>query len=165
MAVGLLGALTGAALAQSVDINGADFEALDALPGLGPAKAQALVSWRAVHGPCEDIDELAEVPGFGIATLAALRSAAHCGTGLVPADVALALDALAPVATPGAIDINRASSAELEGLPGVAAASALAIVKDRSRNGPYRSCDDLLRVPGVGPATVATFGDRCTTEP
>ena len=57
------------------------------------------------------------------------------------------------------IDINRATAAEFEALPGVGPATAAAIVGDRDRNGPFASVDDLDRVPGIGPAKLAALRD------
>ena len=50
------------------------------------------------------------------------------------------------------VDINRASTVELEALPGVGPATATAIVAWRDENGGFRRVDDLLEVPGIGPA-------------
>lgn len=67
-------------------------------------------------------------------------------------------------ATPaGPIDVNRATAAQLESLPGVGPATAAAIVTDRERNGPFVSVDDLERVPGIGPAKLAGFADGVMT--
>jgi competence protein ComEA len=53
---------------------------------------------------------------------------------------------------PSPLDLNAATSAQLELLPGVGPATATAIVDDRQRNGPFASIDDLDRVPGIGAA-------------
>jgi len=55
-------------------------------------------------------------------------------------------------ATAGPIDLNTATAEQLEALPGVGPSIAAAIVEHRERNGPFRSVDDLLDVPGIGPA-------------
>lgn len=65
----------------------------------------------------------------------------------------------AEAASTGPIDINRASAAEFEILPGVGPATAAAIIDDRERNGPFASVDDLDRVPGIGPAKLAALRD------
>ena len=51
----------------------------------------------------------------------------------------------------GKIDINHATAAQLDALPGIGAAKAEAIVADRAQNGLFKSADDLLRVKGIGP--------------
>ena len=52
------------------------------------------------------------------------------------------------------IDPNRADAATLEALPGIGPARALAIVAARER-APFRRVEDLTRVPGIGPQTLA----------
>jgi competence protein ComEA len=49
------------------------------------------------------------------------------------------------------IDPNQADAATLETLPGIGPARALAIVEAR----PFRRIEDLDRVPGIGPRTLA----------
>ena len=56
---------------------------------------------------------------------------------------------------PMLVDLNRASADELMLLRGIGPARARTIVEDRRRRGPFRSVDDLQRVHGVGPATIA----------
>ncbi len=54
------------AMADPVNINTADAATLaDALKGVGPAKAQAIVAFREANGPFRSIDELTEVKGIG----------------------------------------------------------------------------------------------------
>jgi competence protein ComEA len=53
------------------------------------------------------------------------------------------------------VDLNRATVAELDQLPGVGPSTARAIVDHRTRNGPFASVDDLLAVRGIGPAKLA----------
>jgi competence protein ComEA len=50
----------------------------------------------------------------------------------------------------GPINVNTASTEELEALPGIGPTLAAAIVDDRERNGPFTTVDDLNRVPGIG---------------
>jgi len=61
-------------------------------------------------------------------------------------------------ATP--LDVNLASAAELERLPGVGPALAARIVDVRAREGPFGSVDDLRRVRGVGVATLERLRPR-----
>lgn len=56
-----------------VDLNTATAEQLDALPGVGPVTAAAILQWRADHGRFSSVDDLLDVDGIGQATLARLR--------------------------------------------------------------------------------------------
>jgi len=58
---------------QKVDINRADAWLLAALPGIGEARAQAIVTYRQKNGPFWDIHELLKVPGFGDTILAGIK--------------------------------------------------------------------------------------------
>ncbi len=49
----------------------------------------------------------------------------------------------------GPLDLNAASVAELETLPGIGTVTATAIVAYRERNGPFRKTEDLMKVPGI----------------
>ena len=53
------------------------------------------------------------------------------------------------------VDINQATVADLDRLPGIGPSTARAIVDHRTRNGPFASVDDLLAVRGIGPAKLA----------
>ena len=55
----------------------------------------------------------------------------------------------------GTLDINSADLHSLQLLPGIGPALARRIADHRKRHGPFRALDELLRVRGVGPATVA----------
>ena len=56
-----------------ININTATIEELDTLPGIGPAKAQAIVEYRTAHGPFRTVDELVLVDGISPAMLERLR--------------------------------------------------------------------------------------------
>ena len=49
----------------AVNINTATKDELVALPGIGPAKAQAIVDYRKAHGPFKTVEELKDVKGIG----------------------------------------------------------------------------------------------------
>lgn len=55
-----------------VDINRASEPELDALPGVGPATAAAIVADREVNGPFLNVEDLTRVRGIGPAKLEAL---------------------------------------------------------------------------------------------
>jgi competence protein ComEA len=53
---------------QKVDINRAEAWLLDALPNIGPSRAQAIIDYREENGPFRSIDEITNVDGIGTAT-------------------------------------------------------------------------------------------------
>jgi len=57
-----------------------------------------------------------------------------------------------PGAPAGPVDLNTATAAQLDTLPGVGPATANAIITYRTRNGRFKSVTELLEVPGIGPA-------------
>jgi competence protein ComEA len=57
----------------SVNLNTADLDALDSLPGVGPVLAQRILDWRAEHGRFTSVEELGEVSGIGDKLLSQLR--------------------------------------------------------------------------------------------
>jgi competence protein ComEA len=67
------------AVTAPLNINSASLQELDELPGIGPAKAAAILQYREQHGAFTTVDELARVPGFGPAAVSRLqdRLAAH----------------------------------------------------------------------------------------
>ena len=54
-----------------------------------------------------------------------------------------------------AININTATPGELDGVKGIGPAKAQAIVDYRSKNGPFKSLDDLKNVKGFGDKSIA----------
>ena len=59
----------------------------------------------------------------------------------------------------GRVDLNAASAAELDALPGIGPVLAQRIVDHRTRHGPFSSVDQLDDVPGIGPAIAAELAE------
>ncbi|CAJ1501478.1 ComEA family DNA-binding protein [[Mycobacterium] holstebronense] len=59
---------------EPVNLNTATVEQLDALPGVGPVTAAAIVAWRDSHGKFTRVDQLGDVDGIGPARLEKLRA-------------------------------------------------------------------------------------------
>jgi competence protein ComEA len=144
------------ATGERIDVNTAGEIELDRLPGVGPTRARAIVAHRQREGSYWDLGELERVPGLGSNTvrrLAPYTTLPAAGSGGAPGGGA---GRSRPAGPPGAavVDLNRASAGELEALPGIGPARASAIVRWRGEHGSFRTVDDLLEVPGIGPATL-----------
>ena len=63
----------GGATAGVVNINTATVEELQLLPGIGEARARALIEERKRRGGFQKVDDLLEVKGIGESSLARLR--------------------------------------------------------------------------------------------
>ncbi len=57
-----------------VNINTANKEQLESLPGIGPVKAQAIIEYRAKNGLFKTLEELKKVNGIGDKTFDGLKS-------------------------------------------------------------------------------------------
>jgi competence protein ComEA len=64
----------------------------------------------------------------------------------------------------GLINVNTASAAELDELPGVGPATAAAIIDYRREHGPFQRPEDLLQVRGIGEKKLAKMRDRVTVR-
>lgn len=139
----------------AINLNAGGVEDFVSLPGIGPAAAQKIVDYRdgpdGQGGTRDDrlfaaVDDLKNISGFGDATIDKLRPLVTVGAVRPSAGTS---------AAPGArLDLNAATAAQLDALPGVGPGTAQKIVADRTANGPFRSIDDLDRVSGVGPALI-----------
>lgn len=64
------------------------------------------------------------------------------------------------------LDVNVATAADLEALPGVGEARAAAIARARAdRGGRFERLDDLLEVPGIGEGTFARIAPLLAVDP
>jgi competence protein ComEA len=63
------------------------------------------------------------------------------------------------VTSNGKIDFNSAGAKLLETLPGIGEVRAQAIIQYREQNGPFKRIEDLLAVPGIGPAILEGIRD------
>ena len=62
----------------------------------------------------------------------------------------------------GMVDINKASAAELETLPGIGPAYSQRIIQYREQHGAFKSIEDLTKVKGIGPAKMSELRDHVT---
>lgn len=121
---------------------------VDALAAAGGPTAEADVDALNLAAPVLDGDRIVvPVPG---------DDPAAGGHVHAPGDVSSG-------APTGPVDLNSATAAELETLPGVGPATAAAIVDERDSGGPFAAVDDLERVRGIGPAKLEALRDLVTT--
>ena len=59
---------------QKIDINRAEAWLLDALPNIGPSRAQAIVDYREQNGPFRSTEEITKVEGIGTAIYEQIKS-------------------------------------------------------------------------------------------
>ena len=60
------------------------------------------------------------------------------------------------------VNLNTATAAELDSLTGVGPSTAKAIIAYRAKKGSFNKVEDLLNVPGIGPAKLAAMRDEVT---
>jgi competence protein ComEA len=63
------------------------------------------------------------------------------------------------------ININIASIAELDTLPGIGPSLAQRIIEYREQNGPFINAEDIINVPGIGAGSYERFRDLITVGP
>jgi comEA protein len=160
---------------ERIDPNTAAEEELDRLPRVGPGQARKIVAWRQAHGPFRSLAELDSVPGVGAALLAAV--APYLSLAPAPAappprvETATAPSPAGPSTEPepassgAVVDLNRATAEELRTLPGIGPALAARVVAWRTAHGPFRSVDELEKVPGIGSKTATRLRPRVRASP
>jgi competence protein ComEA len=144
-----------------IDLNQATRADLQLLPGVGEHLAQRIEAYRILNGPYSSIDELRKVPGIGPKTIERLRpwlvvhpsSIVRSGETSATVELKPARIIKKEVALTELIDINRASDAELDKLPGIGPKLAQRIVDTRNQAA-FKKVDELRRVPGIGPKTL-----------
>ncbi|EFB76540.1 hypothetical protein SUBVAR_04909 [Subdoligranulum variabile DSM 15176] len=63
-----------------ININLADAETLMMLPGIGPAKAEAILAWREAHGPFSTLMDLEQVSGISSGMIESWEGLAYVGS-------------------------------------------------------------------------------------
>ncbi len=125
------------------------------LPGIRKTVAESILRARAAT-PFRTTEDLDRVPGIGPVTLQRwqphlrLSDAGRTSTEARPDRTGEAR----PLA------LNQATAAELETLPGIGPTLAARILAWRDSAGGFRDLDDLAKVRGIGPATLARLKPR-----
>jgi competence protein ComEA len=173
-----------AAPAFRVDLNRADRAELLQLPGVGDSLAGRILEYRQANGGFRSVEDLRHVRGVGPAVLERLRPYIYAPqtepddelepepTVPAPPPVRLAARERKPavaaaavgrkaVALRGPVDVNAASAEELQRLPGVGPKTVARILQARGER-PFRSVEDLRRVPGIGPKSLERLRPHVT---
>lgn len=117
-----------------IDLNSASAVELEKLPGVGPATAKKIIAGR----PFKSVEDLKSV-GLSKAEIAKIAPLVQVGSPPPP-----------EIEAPPKINLNTASAADLEKLPGVGPATSKKIIAHR----PYKRVDDL-KAAGLSKAEIA----------
>ena len=161
---------------EQVDINNASISELETIPGIGPAMAGRIIEYRNQNGSFKSIEDLINVKGIGDATFNKMKDKIRVDekealpskaakSDLTPNEEIASLQKTSsaePTDSPeivsaseaGKININTASSSQLEALPGIGPVYAQRIIDYRNANGPFRSINEVTKVKGIGPKTL-----------
>ncbi len=141
---------------ERIDLDRADARELARLPRIGPGLAARILADRESRGPFGSLEALARVAGVGPGLVETIRPhSTFSSRARVPQSSAK---------TAAKVSLNTATADQLEQLPGIGPARALAIVEDRRRHGRYRAIEDLARVRGIGAATVSRLRTLVTVR-
>lgn len=158
---------------ETIDLNTAPADEIARLPRIGMSLAKRIVQDRTTRGAFRGLEELDRVPGVGPALLNRVSEwVAFGGTHVASAIPEAAANPgipgayAAPGAAPadGPVDLNSASVADLEALPGIGKARARAILAYRRSHGSFAAVSDLGRVPGFGQWLVARLTPLVTVK-
>ena len=85
---------------RPVNINTANSEELQQVPGIGPATAQKILQMRKSYGPFRSVDDLLAIRGLGEKRLNKMRKYLTIGKATTPKNAAPAQAAVAPLKPP-----------------------------------------------------------------
>lgn len=129
----------------------------DAVTAAGGMTENADPAGINLAAPLEDSQHV-HIPEPGEAPVAGTSGSSSGNSPAVPASGSAGTS----VGSDGLVNINTAGEAELQELTGIGPALASAIVQWRDEHGSFSLVDDLLDVPGVGPAKLSQLREHAT---
>jgi competence protein ComEA len=136
---------------EQINVDLAPAGELARLPKVGPRLAKTIVADRQAKGPFGSLDALDRVAGVGPGLLRTIGP--H-----VVFSVTAGQAARAGPAAP--LNLNTASLAELDALPGIGPVRAQAILRYREEHGKFAAVEGLAGVPGLSGAALARLKER-----
>ena len=135
-----------------ININTATSEELQTLSGIGEAKAAAIIAYREEHGAFNDISEIMNVSGIGEKMFENIRDSITTGDDSSADAESSQSSAPGPSAPPETvlININTATSEELQTLSGIGEAKTAAIIAYREEHGAFNDISEIMNVSGIG---------------
>jgi competence ComEA-like helix-hairpin-helix protein len=141
---------------ERIDLDSAPATEIARLPRVGLKLAKSIQSDREQRGPFGGLEGLDRVPGVGPNLLAVLAphvrfSRSGAGGATVSPN---------PAQPPTVLNLNSATVAELDNLPGIGPARARAIIRHREEHGPFTVLNQLTEVPGISKSLVQLLQGR-----
>jgi competence protein ComEA len=146
-------------LERALNINTAEVEEVELLPGIGKVKAKRIIDYRDKIGGFKSIEQLMEVPGIGEGILEKIR-------GMIILDKYGGFKEKKDKfeSHEEKININTASLQELQKLPRIGVVKASRIIEYREKHGGFKSIDEIINVKGIGTKTFEDIKEKITME-